>query len=605
MTPHPGLEKLLNWLLNHSLQAGALVLLVLAVQWVFRRQLTNRWRFALWWIVLVRLLLPFSPESAVSLFNYFQPAVNVAGPRYATATPTAPGANADAGQIFFDSKTQSPVHEPVDENVSPSAEPKFAPANQMTPAVPVLAANDSIQSRATNLDDWIIPGVVALWLAGIFGLAVGATVHTIRFRRRLAWSSRPANATLIQLLQDVQRAAGVSRRIELLETGVVNSPALFGWWRLRLLLPPGLDEKFTPRELRYIFLHELAHVKRGDLWLNWLVTGLQILHWFNPIVWFGFARLRADRELACDELALLCAGDQAGTAYGETVIKLLEHLSRPAAIPGLMGILEDKHQMRRRISMIAKFRKPSRWSVLAVFLIAALAAVALTDAQTSKPVDDHSRPTPQYDEQYPYNAENRAPHVQLTLTNIKSGLDLNKAWGKNYNSNATTPNDDLTNSPARPDLTGQVLAKDGAPLPVAATVFIATAGPKVGTSPFCPSCYADCQKSAKTDAAGNFEIKSLDPQLRFQILAVAKGFKPEYAEHVDPANGPLTMKLEPIEMAAAPPGNCLHGRVVDEQGKPVVGAVVEAHGIRTKNGGGRWGSLPGVDPLAVADVTMR
>ena len=46
MTPHPGLEKLLNWLLNHSLQAGALVLLVLVVQWIFRRQLTNRWRVA-------------------------------------------------------------------------------------------------------------------------------------------------------------------------------------------------------------------------------------------------------------------------------------------------------------------------------------------------------------------------------------------------------------------------------------------------------------------------------------------------------------------------------------------------------------------------------
>jgi len=71
---------------------------------------------------------------------------------------------------------------------------------------------------------------------------------------------------------------------------------------------------------------------------------------------------------------------------------------------------------------------------------------------------------------------------------------------------------------ARPNLTGSVHAKNGDAL--AATVFIATAGPKVGTSPFCPSCYADCQKSAKTDAAGKFEIQSLDPQLRFQVLAV-------------------------------------------------------------------------------------
>jgi beta-lactamase regulating signal transducer with metallopeptidase domain len=69
----------LHWLFNHSLQAGVLVLLVLLVQWVFRRQLTHRWRFALWWIVLARLLLPFSLESAVSLFNVLQPRVSLPG----------------------------------------------------------------------------------------------------------------------------------------------------------------------------------------------------------------------------------------------------------------------------------------------------------------------------------------------------------------------------------------------------------------------------------------------------------------------------------------------------------------------------------------------
>ena len=74
MNPHPDLGKLLNWLLNHSLQAGVLVLLVLAVQWIFRRQLTHRWRFALWWIVLVRLLLPFNPQSAAQRVQLFSTA---------------------------------------------------------------------------------------------------------------------------------------------------------------------------------------------------------------------------------------------------------------------------------------------------------------------------------------------------------------------------------------------------------------------------------------------------------------------------------------------------------------------------------------------------
>ena len=67
-------QTFFEWLLNRSWQAGVLVLCVLLLQWLFRRQLTNRWRFALWWIVLARLVLPFGPESELSLFNYFRSA---------------------------------------------------------------------------------------------------------------------------------------------------------------------------------------------------------------------------------------------------------------------------------------------------------------------------------------------------------------------------------------------------------------------------------------------------------------------------------------------------------------------------------------------------
>ena len=151
----------------------------------------------------------------------------------------------------------------------------------------------------------------------------------------------------------------------------------------------------------------------------------------------------------------------------------------------------------------------------------------------------------------------------------------------------------------RPDLTGTVQTRDGKPVP--ATVFIYTAGPKVGTSTFCSSCYIDCRKSAKADADGNFEIKSLSPQLIFRILAAAKGYKPKFVSDVDPAKGPVKISLDPIELAAAPPENCLHGRVVDQNDKPIADVVVDASGIRTRDGGGRWGSIPGVDPLAVTD----
>jgi uncharacterized GH25 family protein len=162
------------------------------------------------------------------------------------------------------------------------------------------------------------------------------------------------------------------------------------------------------------------------------------------------------------------------------------------------------------------------------------------------------------------------------------------------------PDSAKANGPGlRPDLVGRVTADDVIPK---ATVFIFTAGPKVGTSTFCPSCYADCRKSAKTDAQGEFKIESLDPQLIFRILVVAKGYKPQFVSKVNPAKGRITVDLEPVESEGITPERSIRGQVVDSEGNPVIGAVVEAHGIRKKNDiGTMWGQLPGVDPLAVTD----
>ncbi len=382
MKIHPGWENHLNWLLTHSTQAGLLVLLVLAVQWIFRRHLTHRWRFALWWIVLARLLLPFSPQSAMSLFNLVRPAVPIEAPRDSRPAESRP-ASARPTSVPAMAAERTQTETPSGAVAVP---PVLPPPVQSASAAAVPAVNAAAApKRALNGRELVIPWLAGLWLTGGALLSGVVLVQTLRFRQKLAGATVPTDARLQSLLEDCRREFRVNRRVELLETDAVQSPALFGLLKLRLLVPRGFGGQFNHGELRYVFFHELAHVKRGDLWLNWLVTALQIAHWFNPLLWFGFARLRADRELACDELTLLRAGDTAGTAYGETVVKLLENLSRPQAIPGLVGILEDKRQMRRRISMIANFRRPGKWSALAIVLIAGVAVATLTDAESNQP----------------------------------------------------------------------------------------------------------------------------------------------------------------------------------------------------------------------------
>ena len=112
---------------------------------------------------------------------------------------------------------------------------------------------------------------------------------------------------------------------------------------------------FGTDELRHVFLHELAHVKRLDVAVSWLVAFGGIFHWFNPALWFGFRRMAGDREMACDELVLAQVGRRESARYGEMILKLLEFCSHSPAVPGLVGILENQPQLKQRIAMIASF----------------------------------------------------------------------------------------------------------------------------------------------------------------------------------------------------------------------------------------------------------
>ena len=139
---------------------------------------------------------------------------------------------------------------------------------------------------------------------------------------------------------------------------------------------------------------------------------------------------------------------------------------------------------------------------------------------------------------------------------------------------------------ARPDLGGRVSGADGQPI-AGATAYVYTAGVKVGTSSFCPSCYADCGKTAVSDASGEFKILSLDPELRFRILLIAEGYKPAFAENIDPVAGNRAdARLEPMP-TKLDPARTLKGRILNPRGEPWWGPSSRPRGARPPiNAGG-------------------
>jgi hypothetical protein len=135
-----------------------------------------------------------------------------------------------------------------------------------------------------------------------------------------------------------------------------------------------------------VLLHEVAHVKRRDVLLNWLMILAGALHWFNPLVWLGLRRLRVNRELVCDALVLRVIEPGRERAYGATLIKLLDLFSQSRVSPILVPVLTHKHQIKRRISMITQFTPAGRaGALLTAALVGALAFVTFTRAADPKP----------------------------------------------------------------------------------------------------------------------------------------------------------------------------------------------------------------------------
>ncbi len=151
----------------------------------------------------------------------------------------------------------------------------------------------------------------------------------------------------------------------------------------------------------------------------------------------------------------------------------------------------------------------------------------------------------------------------------------------------------------RPDLEGRVITKGGEPV-AGAHVLISTAAVRQGTSPLCPSCYADCKKSARTDTQGRFRIASLDPELLFNVLVVAGGFQPTFARKADPTRGPIEVALTPFDPAKLDPSRVLRGVVSGPDGQPLVGARVSAQQFSTEAFSGFSPDI--FDPLAVTNL---
>ncbi|MHC4714277.1 MAG: M56 family metallopeptidase [Planctomycetota bacterium] len=361
------LSGLLDWLWNSTVQASVVICVILCLQALLRGRLAARWRYCLWLVVVLRMVTPWAPESRVSLFNALPGPV-----RITPVDSVVPGAVKGAMRTDPDSPL---VHETEHTSRSTAVE---------RPHPVALTGLDPPGRKAAGVDEVLRPIHVLplIWLAVSLILAVRVAAASLTLHRTVKRQGRRPDRAILDLLADCASRIGVKSLPAVILAEGISAPMVFGFARPRLLLPPEVTEELGPGELRHVFLHELAHVRRRDMLVGWVTALLQIMHWFNPLVWLAFARMRADREEACDALVLANTPATESKDYGRTIVRLLEHWSKPRVLLGTVGVLESRSQLKRRIAMIARFKKGTyRASLLGLCLLVLVCAVSLTNAR--------------------------------------------------------------------------------------------------------------------------------------------------------------------------------------------------------------------------------
>ena len=297
-------------LVNLSISASWLILAVLVLRIVLKK--APKWVMPLLWgVVALRLVCPFSIESALSLI----PSAETIPSEIVTETREP---------VLYEQATLDIVTNPT----LPSAA-----------EVPVGVSRQQAQV------DFNIYSV--LWLAGMAALLVHALVSAGKLKRKLA--------TAILLRDNIY------------ESEFVDSPFVFGVVKPNIYLPMHMDEGTAA----YVIAHEHAHLARRDHW--WKVLGYLVLalHWFNPLVWVAYILFCRDIELACDEKVVKGLDGAARADYSQALLSCAAPGRAVAACPLAFG----EGNIKTRVKSALHYKKPAFWVAAAAVLAVVIVAV--------------------------------------------------------------------------------------------------------------------------------------------------------------------------------------------------------------------------------------
>ena len=317
------------------IQSGVLIILLLVLDIFLRKKVRVVLLYGIWMLVLIKLVLPTTFSSPTGLGYWFGDKV----PGFITEAASIPEKIASIIQRI----------KPATETTPYGTEIFIRPLTGISPGpVTDTYAEYTVEaSPATASLSW--QGFVFLgWLTVMTAMLLFLIRRMFSVRGLLAKSKNPSES-MVDTLQRCCKQMGMHRPVFLRLSRVAAGPSVCGLLRPTIIIPQNLFCRLKREDLRSILLHELAHIKRGDLWISLIQTILQIVYFYNPLLWFANVIIRKVREQAVDEMVLVAMGEKAED-YPQTLLNVSRMtFSRPALNLRLIGVIESKKALERRI----------------------------------------------------------------------------------------------------------------------------------------------------------------------------------------------------------------------------------------------------------------
>ena len=367
-----------DWMFSMFWQAGVLIVLVALIDLVIRKWVWPQLRYALWLLVLVKLVLPPSLNSPTSLTSNLQPLAKEA--LAAQMQKTQPTEVADStlnltpvfvlenesGTVPIPLVVQAPpISVPLVVGESPiPANSDILPAekeNLSAESITVAAVEESTTQEAPTVAPKVkLHGkfyVMLVWTLGIWILTGWFILHWRQLTRQVRNPSTTDTLPdwFFDSLRETAELLGLRRIPKVAVSSKIATPAVFVLFRPTLLMPTANLDKLSRRDGRHVLLHELAHIKRRDPLVHSFNLLLQIVYWFNPLLWLVRRQIQHLRELCCDATVAKILKENT-MAYRETLFETAKRLLAKPVEPGLglLGLFEDSNRLLVRLRWLEK-----------------------------------------------------------------------------------------------------------------------------------------------------------------------------------------------------------------------------------------------------------